>query len=104
MEHHSNYQVLDQDQPTHVNTNLATTFLGIVLGVGLCIGFINLAHVMGWHSVTAGILTGLSGTTMGAFGSSTRKPNLAAVFGWAGATNFILGVLMFFGLTKGIIG
>ncbi|MCO6466887.1 MAG: hypothetical protein J5I53_09755 [Bradyrhizobiaceae bacterium] len=104
MEHHSSYTVLDHDQPTHVNNNAVTAFLGVVLGVIMCIGFVNLAHAMHWHPVVGGVLTGMSGTTMGAFGSSTSKANLASIFGWAGATNFVLGLLMFTGLTKGILG
>lgn len=104
MEQHNSHSVLEQDQPIHVNNNAITAFLGLVLAVLLCVGFSNLAHSMHWHPVVAGILTGLSGTTMGAFGSSTSKGSLAAIFGWAGATNFVLGILMFTGLLRGILG
>ncbi len=102
MEH--NYSVPDHDQPVHVNNNAATAFLGILLGLLLCIAFVSIAKGMGWHPVVGGILTGASGTVMGAMGTSTVDGNRAAIFGWAGATNFILGLLMFTGLTKGLVG
>lgn len=83
-----------------VNDTIATRFLGITLGVALMIAFISIADSMGWHPVVAGILTGLSGAILGATGSSVQGPNTAAVLGWAGGINFILGLLMFVGLNK----
>lgn len=83
-----------------VNDTLATRFLGIALGVGLMVAFVTISNNMGWHSVVGGILTGLSGAVLGAMGTSVHGRNTAAILGWAGGTNFILGLLMFFGLNK----
>jgi hypothetical protein len=83
-----------------VNDTFATRFLGIVLGVGLMISFVLLANSMGWHQAVGGILTGLSGAILGALGTSVHGRNTAAILGWAGGVNFILGILMFFGLGK----
>ncbi len=103
MEQH-NYGVHEEDQPTHVNNNAATAFLGVLFAILICVACVSIAKGMGWHPVVGGILTGASGAFMGAMGTSTVDGNRAAILGWAGATNFILGLVMFTGLTKGILG
>ncbi len=85
-----------------VNDTLATRFLGIALGVGLMFTFVSIASAMHWHPVVGGILTGLSGAILGAMGTSVHGRNTAAILGWAGGVNFILGLLMFFGLNKAL--
>jgi len=92
------------DHGSHVNDNMATRFLGIVLALGIAFGLNSLATSMGWHSVTGGVLTGLSGVLLGATGSCVQKPNTAAIMGWAGGTNFFLGIALFLLLSKGVIG
>ncbi len=83
------------------NDTIVTRFLGITLGVLLMISFVAIAHTMGWHPVVGGLLTGLSGAVLGASGTSVHGPNLAAILGWSGGTNFILGLAMFFGFNPG---
>ena len=104
MDEHNAYPVLEHDLPTHVSSNAITSFLGVVLALLLCAGLVSTGHALSWHPVVAGILTGLSGAAMGAFGSSTRNANLAGILGVAGFVNFILGLAMFTGLAKGIVG
>ena len=81
-----------------VNDNIATRFLGIALGVLMMFTFVAIAANMGWHPVVGGLLTGLSGAVLRASGTSVQGPNTAAVLGWGGATNFVLGILMFLGM------
>ena len=91
------------EAPT-VNDNVATRFLGIVIALALAFAFNSLAQTLGWHSVTGGVLTGVSGVLLGALGSSVEKPSAAAILGWAGGTNFFLGIVLFLLLSKGVIG
>lgn len=92
------------DAAPAVNDNMATRFLGVVLAIGLAFAFNALASSMGWHQVTGGVLTGLSGVLLGATGSCVQKPSAAAILGWAGGTNFFLGIVLFLLLSKGVIG
>ena len=88
----------------HVNDNMATRFLGIVIALGLAFAFNQWAVSMHWHPVVGGVLTGLSGVVLGASGSCNEHPNQAAILGWAGGTNFILGIVLFLLTSKGVIG
>jgi len=81
------------------NDTIVTRFLGITLAVMLMFTFVAIAHNLGWHPVVGGILTGLSGAVLGASGTSVNGANMAAIYGWAGGTNFILGLAMFLGLS-----
>lgn len=71
--------------------------MGITLGILVMLTLVTIGHSLEWHPVVAGLLTGLSGAVMGASGTSVNGAYLAAIFGWSGATNFILGLAMFFG-------
>lgn len=71
--------------------------MGITLGILVMLTFVTIGHTMGWHPVVGGLLTGLSGAVMGASGTSVNGANLAAIFGWSGSTNFVLGLAMFLG-------
>lgn len=81
-----------------VEDTIATKFLGITLAVMVVTGAVSLQHVMGWHPVAGGIITGLLGMIMGALGTSVRGPMKAAVLGWAGALCFFTSIAMFLGL------
>ena len=81
-----------------VNDTIATRLMGISLAVILVFVFVNITDAMAWHVAAGGIMTGLSGAIMGASGSSFQGPNTTAILGWAGATNFALGLALFFGL------
>ena len=81
------------------NDTIVSRFLGIALGLILMFAFVAIAHNMGWHPVVGGLLTGLSGAILGASGTSVHGSNMAAIYGWAGGTNFILGLAMFLGLS-----
>jgi hypothetical protein len=83
------------DAPQPKDT-IVTRLLGVMLGIGLMITFVQLAGAMGWAPVVAGILTGLSGAIMGGMGSSFQGRYITAVLGNAGVTNFALGLVMFF--------
>jgi len=85
------------DAPQPKDT-IVTRLLGIGLGIVLMITFTQIAAHMGWHPVVGGIMTGLSGAIMGAMGTSFQGPYTTAVLGNAGATNFLLGIALFFGL------
>lgn len=85
---------------SHADTprdTIATRLLGITLGILVMLTLVTIGHSMGWHPVVGGLLTGLSGAVMGASGTSVHGPYLAAIFGWSGATNFVLGLVMFLG-------
>lgn len=82
----------------HVEDNGATRLFGIILGVLLVATAIGIQHVMHWHPVVAGIITGLLGMLFGAGGTSARGPHTAAVMGWAGGIAFFTSIAMFFGL------
>lgn len=97
------FAVPENDQPIHVHNNAATAFLGVLTGLLICLALVGIASGMGWHPVVGGVLTGFSGAVVGASGSSTPSENRAAILGWAGATNFVLGLVMFVCTLLGII-
>ncbi|MCX6140341.1 MAG: hypothetical protein NTX15_05850 [Candidatus Kapabacteria bacterium] len=82
----------------HVDSSIATRFLGIVAGALLVIASVGIQHAMGWHAASAGVITGVFGVVAGALGSSVRGPMMAAVLGWAGALAFFTSIAMFVGL------
>lgn len=89
--HAADHQEVHQD----VNDTIITRLFGIALAIGVAYALHALVPVMGWHPIVGGILTGASGVLMGALGTSTPGPTMAAILGWAGGTNFILGLLLF---------
>lgn len=76
---------------------IATRLMGITLGILVMLTLVAIGHTMGWQPVVGGLLTGLSGAVMGASGTSVNGAYLAAILGWSGATNFVLGLAMFLG-------
>ena len=100
---HSEHTAESHGHTMEVNDNLATRFLGIVIGLGLAWAFISVVGVMHWHHAVGGVLVGLSGAVMGALGSSVEHKNAAAILGWAGATNFFLGIVLFLLMMSGVI-
>lgn len=87
-----------------VNDNLVTAFLGIVIALGMAWGLVSVSSTMTWHQSVGGVLVGLSGVVIGALGSCVERPNAAAILGWAGATNFFLGLILFFTLMSKSMG
>lgn len=82
----------------HVDSSIATRFLGIVAGALLVVASVGIQHAMDWHPISAGIITGLLGVLAGALGTSVRGPMTAAILGWAGGLAFFMSIAMFVGL------
>ncbi len=95
----------DSHEPDmHVNNNFVTGFLGVAIALGLAWALTSWSTTMGWHPSVGGVLVGLSGAILGALGSCVERPNAGAILGWAGATNFILGLILFFTLMGRSLG
>ena len=98
MSHDSTHDHNAHHEVDHVEDNIATRGMGIVLGVLLVFTCVTLQHTMHWHPVVGGILTGFFGMVFGALGTSVRGPMTAAILGWAGGIAFFTSILMFLGL------
>lgn len=98
-EHVQTGHASDSHEPDmHVNDNFVTGFLGVVIALGLAWALTSWSSTMSWHPSVGGVLVGLSGAIMGALGSCVERPNAGAILGWAGGTNFFLGLILFFTL------
>ncbi|NQW30437.1 MAG: hypothetical protein HQ472_07990 [Ignavibacteria bacterium] len=84
-----------QEESHGVQDTIVTRLIGIAFALSVAYAMHALVPIMGWNPIVGGILTGLSGALMGALGTSANGPILGAILGWAGGTNFILGVGLF---------
>jgi len=81
-----------------VEDTIATRFLGIAAGVLVIVVAVSIQHLMNWHPISSGVMTGVCGMVLGALGTSVRGPIRAAILGWAGGIAFFTSIAMFVGL------
>ena len=83
-----------------VQDTLATRILGIALGFILFAGIYAFTTAKGWPPAVCSVLSGVAGVTFGAGGTSAHGGARAAIMGYIGAINFIMGLAIFLGLAN----
>lgn len=81
-----------------VQDTLATRLLGIGMGIILFAGIRALTASMGWEPAVCSVLSGIAGVVFGAGGTASNGGARAAIMGYMGAVNFVMGLAIFLGL------